>query len=63
MSDDAMRWLIDMYTHYMMIAFDISHRYTVMDIGRSYGSLWLDLGRGRIVGCYGLPAEAVMAGV
>ena len=52
-----------MYTHYMMIAFDISHGYTVMDIGRSYGSLWLDLGRGRIVGCYGPPAEAVMAGV
>ena len=44
--DDAMRWLTDMYTCYMMILFDISHGFMVIDIGRSYGPLWSDLGRG-----------------
>ena len=34
--DDAMRWLIDIYTCYMVILFDISHGFTVMDIGSSY---------------------------
>ena len=34
--DDTMRWLIDIYTFYMMILFDISHGFMVMDNGRSY---------------------------
>ena len=48
--DNAMRWLIDMYTCYMIILFDISHEFTVIDIGRSYGPLWSDICRGRIMG-------------
>ena len=35
--DDAKRWLIDMYTCYMMILFDISHGFMMIDIGYSYG--------------------------
>ena len=34
--DDPMRWLIDIYTCYMMILFDISHGFTMMDIDCSY---------------------------
>ena len=48
--DDAMKWLINMYTCYMMILFDISYGFAVIDIRHSYGPLWSDLGRGRIVG-------------
>ena len=47
--DDAMRWLIDMHTCYMMILFDITHGFTVIDIGHSYESLWSDLGRSCIM--------------
>ena len=52
-----------MFTRYMMIAFDISHGYTMMDMGHSYGPLWSNLGRGCIVGCYSPPTEAIMVGV
>ena len=32
--DDAMRWLVDMYTFYMMILFDISLGFILMAIGQ-----------------------------
>ena len=47
--NDVMRWLIDMYTFYMMILFDSTYGFTIIDIGRSYGPLWSNLCRGRIV--------------
>ena len=61
--DDVIRWLIDMYTFYMMILFDSTYGFTIIDIGRSYGLLWSDLGRGRIVRFYGPLTEAVVVGV
>ena len=35
--DNAMRWFIDMYIFYMIILFDVTHGFTVIDIGCSYG--------------------------
>ena len=61
--DDTMRWLIDMYTYYMMILFDITWIY-----GDGYWSQLRDpYGRTQVKvaqwGFYGPPTKAVVVGV
>ena len=43
--------------------YDDTHGFTMIGILRSYGPLWMDLRRGRIVEILRAPIEAVMAGI
>ena len=47
----------------MMILYDDTHGFTMIGILRSYGPLWMDLRRGRIVRILRAPIEAVVAGI